>query len=240
VRLKDIHIKIIVALHIIIFLATVILSRVKGGDLEGSIGNGIGIIMAPWVVVWLLYIIGIFVVHAVKYPREAVMGTLKFLGVCFLFLLGLFALAGLGFVLRWKPVFFLFLWLFVPCLSWTVNIDSVSSLLTDKGLQVLRCVFIGVVVVISFLFFTFWDNLRDNFGNACVKGYSVYYTEEYNDEGDYYERPHISANNWFIENFLQLSVFLLLLPLSAGNGVLTWMGITKEIKRRNLGKSGYV
>ena len=236
-RLKDIHIKIIVALNIIIFLAIVILGIVKGIGIIGPITAGFGIVVGLWIAVWILYIIGICIIEAVKYPQEAVWGALKLLGVFLLAILVLIVLVGLGFILTWKPWFFLFLWFIIPCLSWAVKIEAVSSLLTDKGLQVLRYVFIGVVVVISYLFYLSWDDLRDNFGYSCIKGYSVHYADEYDDEGGYYEQVNISANNWFVEKLLTLSLILFLLPLAAANVFFIWKVITKEIKRRDLESS---
>ncbi len=144
---------------------------------------------------------------------------------------------GLGLLLVWKPWLLLLLllpWGIIPCLSWAVNIKTVSQLLTDERLKMLRYVFIGIVVAISYVFFLSWNELRDTFGYACVRGYSAHYTDEYDDERGNYEQAHISANNWFVEKLLISSMILFLLPLAAVNGILTWRGITKEIKRRDL------
>jgi len=164
-------------------------------------------------------------------------GYTWFMLLAILLLVSVFS--GLGMIVGWEPqslILFVFIWGIVPCFSWAVNTKAVSTLLTNNTLQTLRCILIGIVVVFSILFYIFWDDLRDSFGHACVRGYSVHYTDEYDDEGGYYEQAHVSANNWVVEKLLIFSQILILLPSAAVNGVLTWKGITKEIQLRELKK----
>ncbi len=127
----------------------------------------------------------------------------------------------LGSAFRSYTLFFVIVWFFLPLVGFIGRHQAFLSLFSRKGITLFRGFLTTVAVLIAFVLFANYENLRDQFGERYIQGYQVTYYTDSDDYGRPTRESDIHAHNFSAQVFLWLAQWVLI-AFCIGVPILTW------------------